>query len=328
MSITQAIELLTTYNGPLGLKLHDGASEELINKVERVYGLNLPADFKMLYRFTDGFETVEDMFNMIPLSEIIAIKKPDKPLWIAEYMIYCDMWGLEANAANPDDYSVFNINYDSDKITLTKSLAEFISRFLKGGVFEIGGLYAWADEIKAKLYGNTDPNRIKPLLWVYRECLKTGLMTKQNVIDRADWIIGTEDEAHPFFSEMSLSRDTNELITILDSVNLQQNAIQIRAFLGEIYTRILIDQITSTQAISILDSFLHNELLTTVERDTIKALIVESGDLNNAILKSQRKQRLRENVKSFLENYRHFSLHHLKSWDRINRELVKKFESI
>ena len=328
MSITQAIELLKTYNGPLGLTLHKGASEELISKVESTYNITLPADFKTLYRFTDGFETVEDMFNMIPLSEIIAIKKPNKPLWIAEYMIYCDMWGLEATAANPDDYSIFNINYDSDKITLTKSLAEFISRFLKGGVFEIGGLYAWTDEIKAKLYGNTDPNKIKPLLWVYRECLKHGLMTKQNVIDRADWIIATEDKPHPFFSEISLSSDLNELIRILDSVNLQQNAIQIRVFLGEVHTRILIDQITTAQAMSILDSFLHNELLTTVEKDTIKALIVESGDLNNVILKSQRKQRLRENVKSFLENYRHFSLHHFKSWDRINRELVKKFESI
>jgi len=87
-------------------------------------------------------------------------------------MIYSDEWYLEINPENPDDYSILKLDHDSTKICLTNSLGEFIARFLKGGVFEIGGLYAWADEIKAKLYGNTDPDKIKPLLWVYRECLR------------------------------------------------------------------------------------------------------------------------------------------------------------
>ena len=97
MSITEAIELLKNYNGLLDLTLHSGASEELIVKVERTYKISLPEDFKTLYRFSDGFETVEDIFNMIPLGEVIKNKKENEPLWIAEYMIYCDSWELEVN---------------------------------------------------------------------------------------------------------------------------------------------------------------------------------------------------------------------------------------
>ena len=264
---------------------------------------------------------------MIPLAEINDNKEHDKPLWIAEYMIYCDMRSLEVSLGNPNDYFILVEDYENGKINLTNSLAEFIGGFLKGGVFEIGGLYAWAAEIKARLYGNTDPDNIKPLLCIYRESLKCGLMTKQNVVAEADRIIGTEDEPRHFFIEMSLSRSVNELTTVLDSINLPENALQIRAFFGTISTKLLIDRITSDRAVSILKSFSRNELLTTRERDKMRDLIVESDYLDDAMLRSKRKQRLREKVKDFFEGYSHFNLYHLKNWDKINKELVKKFES-
>ena len=324
MSITEAIELLKTYNGPLGLTLHKGASEALISMAENTYNITFPTDFKTLYRFTDGFETVEDIFNMIPLAEMIDNKGRHDPLWIAEYMIYCGMWELEINPDDPEDYSIFS---DHEKVVLTNSLAEFIARFLKGGVFEIGGLYAWADEIKAKLYGNTDPYKIKPLLWVYRECLTRGVMTKQELINRADWIIATEDEPHHFFSELSLSHDVNELITVLDSMHLNDEVLQVRAFFSTVYTKLLIDKITTSQAISILESFLQDERLTGYERAAMMDLTVESDYLYDSAPNSKPQQRLRENVKDFFNNYSGFNLYHLKDWDTINAGLVQKFEN-
>jgi hypothetical protein len=150
MTIDNAINSLKSYNGPFKLTLHEGACERLINEVESASEITLPNDFKAFYRFTNGFEMDEDIFNMIPLDEIISNVETDKSLWIAEYMIYSDMWGLEVNPADPDDYSIFVIDEDSRKIILTNSFGEFIARFLKGGVFEIDGLYHWADEIKAK----------------------------------------------------------------------------------------------------------------------------------------------------------------------------------
>lgn len=56
MTINEAIDLLKAYNGPLGLTLHKGASEDLIKKVEDIYCITLPDDFKTFYRFSDGFE--------------------------------------------------------------------------------------------------------------------------------------------------------------------------------------------------------------------------------------------------------------------------------
>ncbi|MCO5946371.1 SMI1/KNR4 family protein [Mucilaginibacter flavidus] len=133
MTINNAFELLESYSGSFKLTLHPGANETLINKVECTYGITLPDDFKTLYRFTDGFEIDEDIFNMIPLGEMISNKMKDKSIWVAEYMIYSEMWGLEINPEIPNQYSISIADSDSEKITLTNSLAEFIGRILKGG---------------------------------------------------------------------------------------------------------------------------------------------------------------------------------------------------
>ena len=329
MPITESIELLKAYNGPLGLTLHKGATERLINKVESTYGITLPADFKTFYRFTDGFETVEDIFNMIPLTEIIDNRTQhiNEPLYIAEYMIYSDMWQLEISPENPDPYSISIINLHVGRVVLTNSLAEFIARFLKGGVFEIGGLYAWADEIKARLYGNTDPIKIKPLLWVYRECLRRGLMTKQHVVDWADWIIATEDSPHHFFIEMSLSHDLNQLVSVLDSIDLNEDILHVRAFFGEIDTKLLIDQIETDHVISILDSFSHDERFTQYERNKMMSLIIDSDYLYGIKPKAKLKQQLSEDIKDFFKNYSKLQRYDHPNWEKINADLVKKFES-
>jgi hypothetical protein len=198
MKINEAVALLKFYNGPFELTLHPAADETLIQVLEKEYNINLPEDFKYFYRFTDGFEMGEDIFNMIPLDEMIDNSKDDKCPSIAEYMIYSDMWHLEINADNPNLYEIYVLDYDSEKIVLTNSLAEFIARFLKGGVFEKKGLYAWKDEIKAKIHGRTDPVQVKQLFGAWRECLVLGLITVEEIKCRADWIIATEDDPHHF----------------------------------------------------------------------------------------------------------------------------------
>ena len=68
MHIQSAIEELKEHTKTDVLRLHSGAS------VERIYNKALPEDFKTLYRFSNGFETDEDIFNMIRIEEIIENK--------------------------------------------------------------------------------------------------------------------------------------------------------------------------------------------------------------------------------------------------------------
>ncbi|SDK58224.1 hypothetical protein SAMN04487898_109190 [Pedobacter sp. ok626] len=147
MHIQSAIEELKERAKTGALRLHSGASETSLKEVERIYSKTLPEDFKMLYRFSDGFDTDEDIFNMIRIEEIIENKmKYNNQLYIAEYMTYCDSWELDISIQNPNDYQITNLTRLNTTITLTRSLAEFIHRFLQGGVFDAAGLYDWHEE--------------------------------------------------------------------------------------------------------------------------------------------------------------------------------------
>ncbi len=326
MDILQAIELLKAYNGPFKLTLHAGANEELIKKFENTYGIVLPADFKTLYCFTNGLEIDEDIFNMIPLTEIIDNKKEGEPIWFAEYMIYSDMWALEINPENPNDYTITCVDYSFGKIDLTKSLGDFINRFFKGGVFEIGGLYAWKDEIKAKLFGNTDPDKMKPALWVFRECLKRGLMSKEEMIEKADWIIATEENPDYFFIEMSLSRSLDDLVTLIDSIQLTDDVTQVRAFFATVHSKILINQISLDKVISILESFSHYEGLTKFEKAEMIYLIVEWDYLVDTWPQKSQEE-LNRRIEKFLYNYNVFNYHDYRNWERVNEKIEAEFQT-
>jgi hypothetical protein len=325
MIINEAIELLKSYNGPFELTLHKGANETLLKEVEFAYGITLPDDFKTLYRFTDGFEIDEDILNIIPLWAIIETRKNDAPIWIAEYMIYCDRWDLELNPAEPNDYSISVIDGDSGKIILTNSLGEFIARSLKG-VFEIGGLYHWADEIKARTYGNTDPTAMKPLFWVFSQCLKLGLISKKEVIDRADWIISTEVEPHHFFIGMSLCHSLDDLLAVLNSIYPTEDILQIRAVFGEVRLKLLIDKITTDKALSILDKFVNENGFTPYEMNEMRYLIEEWDNLEDRP-KRRLQQKLGDRIKMFFNNYSGFNLYNHKHWHNINDEITKKLST-
>jgi hypothetical protein len=261
---------------------------------------------------------------MIPLEEIIGNKEADKPIWIAEYMIYSDMWSLEINPDDPNDYSISVIDWDRRKIILTNSLAEFIGRFLKGGVFEKGGLYHWKDEIKAKIYGNTDLNEIKSLLGAFRECLKLDLISKQDVIRWADWIISTEVEPDHFFIEISLSWDLNNLLTVLNSTNLTEDILQIRVTFGVVYVQFLVDKMTTDRALSILGKFAHRKEFTPYEINEMRYLIEEWGYLAKRPNKRSQKK-LNDRIKVFFDNYSRFHLYDCKNWNDINTKIIEDF---
>jgi len=145
MTIQDIINDITLNKARYGIKLDEPAIELQIKELENALKIRLPNDIKEFYKFSDGFESNEDIFRIIKLDEIIqyADELPQNHFYLAEYMIYSDMWVVKLN----QDNSAYEILEYSFKTVLTKSFTEFLERFLKGGVFDKGGLYDWKDEI-------------------------------------------------------------------------------------------------------------------------------------------------------------------------------------
>jgi len=138
-TIQDIIETIRKNKTQLGITLYEPAHDYDIENFEQELNIKLPDDIKAFYRFCNGFESEEDMFRIIPLEEILYNKSKyiTNEFYIAEYMVYCDMWTVSVN----DTDNSYNISI------LTNSFTEFLDRFIQGGVFEENGLYAWRDKI-------------------------------------------------------------------------------------------------------------------------------------------------------------------------------------
>jgi hypothetical protein len=145
MTIDSVIDFLRQHLDETDITLNQGASDESIELFEKSTGIVLPNDVKQFYRFANGFESEEDLFNIVPLEYLVHDRTGN--IYLAEYLVYCDMWHLEINPANVNDYLITVMSSKSERIILTNSFAEFLTRFLKGGVFGNNGLYVWGDEI-------------------------------------------------------------------------------------------------------------------------------------------------------------------------------------
>jgi len=130
----------------IGIELNNPATKSEIDFFENSR-IKLPQDFKTLYNFSNGFETDEDLFRLIPLNEIIENGNDDycigeTSFHFAEYMIYSDMWTVEINLNDIENYKVYN---KADNVVyLTNSLAEFLYVFLNKGIYD--GLYQWRED--------------------------------------------------------------------------------------------------------------------------------------------------------------------------------------
>ncbi|GAA4178126.1 MULTISPECIES: SMI1/KNR4 family protein [Sphingobacterium] len=128
-----------------GIDIYPGAMLSEIDAFEQKIGFPLPDEFRRFYLLCNGFGCNEDIFNIIPLAAIMEHPDHygDNWFYFSEYMIYLDMWGLRFLGDNC--YEIFNA---SDlTIGMTSSLTEFLQRFLKGNVFDPGGLYKWHQEL-------------------------------------------------------------------------------------------------------------------------------------------------------------------------------------
>jgi hypothetical protein len=127
------------------------ASDNLVGWFEKKMGVKLPDDFKLFYYFSDGMEGGEDMFRIIPLDEIVDNNEDRHrrqgagEFWFAEYLIYCDAWTVSIDKNDHNKYVIYHTG-PGDRVDLTNSLAEFLERYLDGGVYD--GIYEWREEVK------------------------------------------------------------------------------------------------------------------------------------------------------------------------------------
>jgi hypothetical protein len=321
MTIQDAIHQLQAYRGPSKLTLHLGAGEDLLTAVEIDYGVMLPDDFKTLYRFSDGFETDEDIFNMIPLAEIRSNQEGDKdsPLYVAEYMIYSDMWWLEINPDNCNDYKIM-VESNGNQLVLTNSLAEFIDRFLKGGVFDPGGLYEWHEETETLPIYSTKLQTARFLLTVFYYGLRYNIICKKEVIDWADSLIMHENEPDHFFIDLSLGHDKNSLIDLLYSLTVPHSSLVARAILGLLHQRLSEGAITMSEAITIIYKLNFSGLLTQTEAQELHHITDEiwMNEFNDT--------EVGEKFLGFLCGYKKFEIANYKDWCGFNSRIEYQFQ--
>jgi hypothetical protein len=315
MLIQTSIQQLKELDEAIDVKLHAGADERLIAETEQRYAITLPDDFKTFYRFSDGFETDDDIFNMVSLSEIIDQKKRyNEPLYIAEYMIYSDMWELKINPYNCNDYQIIHQDEYGDEFVVTNSLGEFISRFLKGGVFEKGGLYDWQDEVRAK--DTYNPKNLRPLLTVFYNGLTNNIISSEQVIAWADNIIITESEVDVFFIEVSLGHDLNGVLTAISAIPVSNSCLSARALSGILYALLLNEIITVDKAFVVMDNSVFLDKLTVAESNSFSELeytyfMYDEFDYVAA----------REAMLVFLSCYKNFTLQNYSEWAKINTDI-------
>lgn len=134
------------------LILFPPAPPEAIDKFEEKLSLKLPDDIKAFYRFSNGMEGCDDAFTVISLDEIAGNMKQfrENTFLIAEYMVYSETWAVEVSEDDHNEYQIFVIGAEGRPVILTSSFAEFLDRYLKGGVTSKGGLNEWYKEITNK----------------------------------------------------------------------------------------------------------------------------------------------------------------------------------
>ena len=126
-----------------GIDVYTPATIQDISLFEKKIGFALPVDFVTFYTTCNGLGCNEDIFNIIPLADIMCYSTNYGANWFyfAEYMIYSDMWGLRLNATG--SYEIFNGG--NPTLILTSSMKEFLNHYLTGNVFDPGGLYDWQE---------------------------------------------------------------------------------------------------------------------------------------------------------------------------------------
>jgi|GEM_PF-1717526 len=157
------------------------------------------------------------------------------------------------------------------------------------------------------------------LLDVYREGLKLGLISRDEIVAWADHIITNADEPDYFFIEVSLSHDVNGLIEVLNKyVKPTDNPICDRVLLSLVYQRQPVFDVDEVEKVAtIVGSMSSFDRLTSFENNTIYMFddydIYYSPDLTQ----------LQVELINFLNLYKSFTLENYMQWVDVNEQVLE-----
>jgi len=148
LNTKEIIDAIVQKHRRSGIDVYDSATVAEMVAFEEKIGFPLPKEFREFYSICNGFGCSKDIFNMLSLTQIMHYSQDYGNDWFyfSEYMIYSDTWGLRLSSAKK--YEIFNGSFP--ELVMTSSLLEFLNRYLKGNLFEVGGLYEWHEELGIK----------------------------------------------------------------------------------------------------------------------------------------------------------------------------------
>jgi type IV secretory pathway TrbD component len=168
------------------------------------------------------------------------------------------------------------------------------------------------------------PKGFTLLLQVFRYGLRLGIISKDEVVAWADEIIQEEDEPDYFFIEISLSKDANELLAVLNkNISGDMPLMALRVVLGLFYKKLAAGDISVDFAIGKIESTDFLDGLTSFEAGDIY-------ELEDYEFFEVTKEEAKEGVLQFLSRYKDFSLEQPEEWPDTNtrlEELLKDEEA-
>lgn len=168
------------------------------------------------------------------------------------------------------------------------------------------------------------------LLKVYAELRKFGIITNTDITDWADGILASENLSDYEFIEISKTRNTHDLIVILDK-NSQHADLEIvcRAMLGILYHSLTVS-LEFKKALKVIYEISYEEKLTNDEQ----FLLYGFSEISMYDLRDNYEgfRLFKEDLIEFLKIYKDFTLANHKEWNLINEalatNLTRKLEKI
>lgn len=150
-------EILATFDAlsdqakeQLKISLQPPAPENEIKALERMLTRKLPEDLRDFYHMSNGMETDDNFFRIIPARELMEnlTKTGKSRLYFAEYLNYCDTWDLMFDPVDTEKYSIAYTDGTGLTLALAHNLPEFFSIY--AGELNQGtdALYKWFDHLR------------------------------------------------------------------------------------------------------------------------------------------------------------------------------------